>query len=374
MAKIKILHIIKSLGRGGAEVLLPETLGIHDTNKFEFHYLYFLPWKDQMVSAIEANGGVVSCMGAKNNLQILAKLNEVVDYCGTHGIALIHSHLPWSGFLARSVHFKTKIPVVYTEHNIQDRYHFATRTLNKFTFNYQSLALGVSRDVTESIMENIGPHIPVQTLLNGVNTSRFIKDKGLARDIRNKHGIPRGAVVVGNIAVFRKQKNLGLWIRSFQKIAKEHDHVFGMLVGAGPEEEVLQELVRELGLKERLVFPGLQTDTIPYFSAMDIFMMSSDFEGLPIALLEAMSMECAIVSTNAGGVKEVVRHKKDGLICGTGDMECLVRSVDFLIEDEETRMRLQTAARERIDREFSLSTMVNQLESCYLKIVDNKIM
>lgn len=372
MAKIKILHIIKSLGRGGAEVLLPETLGIHDTNKFEFHYIYFLPWKDQMVSTIEANGGVVSCMSSKNNLQILAKVNEVVGYCREHGIVLIHSHLPWSGFLARSVHFKTKIPVIYTEHNIQNRYHFITRKLNKLTFNYQNLALGVSRDVVESIIKSISPQIPVKTLLNGVNTNRFKRHETFGLDMRNKYRIPADAVVVGNIAVFRKQKNLDLWIRSFEKIAKEHDHVFGMLVGAGPEKQVLKQLVRELGLKERLIFPGLQTDTIPYFSAMDIFMMSSDFEGLPIALLEAMSMGCAIVSTNAGGVKEVIQDKKDGLICETGDKKCLVKSVISLIENEEYRKSLQVAARERVIREFSLSTMVNQLERCYLKIVENK--
>ena len=57
MEKIKILHIIKSLGRGGAEMLLPETLKEHNKDKFEFHYIYFLPWKNQMVEAIEKSGG-----------------------------------------------------------------------------------------------------------------------------------------------------------------------------------------------------------------------------------------------------------------------------------------------------------------------------
>ncbi len=62
MQKIKILHIIKSLGRGGAEMLLPETMKLHDASKFEFHTIYFLPWKDQMVESIESAGGKVTCL------------------------------------------------------------------------------------------------------------------------------------------------------------------------------------------------------------------------------------------------------------------------------------------------------------------------
>ena len=69
MQKIKILHIIKSLGRGGAEMLLPETLKIHDKTKFEFHTIYFLPWKNQMVEAIENAGGKVTCFSASNNIK-----------------------------------------------------------------------------------------------------------------------------------------------------------------------------------------------------------------------------------------------------------------------------------------------------------------
>ena len=176
MQKIKVLHIIKSLGRGGAEMLLPETLKIHNTNKFEFHYIYFLPWKNQMVAALENAGGEVHCFPASNNFLLLKKYDEVVKFCKTHKIDVIHCHLPWSGFVGRIVHSKTKIPVVYTEHNIQEGYHFATKLLNKLSFNNQNLALGVSEDVSASIKKNINPKIPVRTLLNGVNTEHFQRD------------------------------------------------------------------------------------------------------------------------------------------------------------------------------------------------------
>src|SRR5690554_6645629 len=319
MEKIKILHIIKSLGRGGAEMLLPETLKLHDTQRYEFHYIYFLSWKNQMVEALEKAGGKVTCFEAKNNIQLLWQYKKVIAYCREHDIQLIHAHLPWAGFVARLVHQKTRIPTLYTEHNLQERYHVVTRRINSLSFNSQTLALGVSQDVTDSIKNNIHPDIPVRTLLNGINTDSFVR-VGDDR-VRKKYGIPPDAIVIGTIAVFRFQKRLVQWLEAFKEITHQHPSVYGIVVGAGPLEDEIKQAHQKLGLEGKVFFPGLQTDVKPYQEAMDIFMMSSSFEGLPLALLEAMSMNCAVVATRAGGIKEVIRHEQDGLTCEVDQWE-----------------------------------------------------
>ncbi|TVZ28228.1 glycosyltransferase involved in cell wall biosynthesis [Gillisia sp. Hel_I_86] len=373
MNKIKVLHIIKSLGRGGAEMLLPETLKIHTTSKFEFHYIYFLPWKDQMVSSLEEAGGKVTCFSASNNIKLLQQYSRVIDYCKTNTIDIIHCHLPWAGFLGRLVFAKTKVPVVYTEHNMQERYHIATKKINQFTFNSQSLALGVSEDVTNSIKNNINPKIPVKTLLNGANTDTFRRDPDLGIKIKRELSISKDALVIGNVAVFRFQKRLVEWLQVFKKIETKNPNVYGIIVGAGPlEEEIIQELKR-LKLEKKVKFTGLQTDVKPYFSAMDIFMMSSSFEGLPIALLEAMSMECAVVSTDAGGIKEVIRDEQDGLMCKIGEWEKLSGLCQVLIDDPEKLLELKKAARERAVNSFSLKRMVDSLEDIYGSLVSEGV-
>src|SRR5690606_34400821 len=273
-------HIIKSLGRGGAEMLLPETLKIHDTSKFEFHYIYFLPWKDQMVKPITDAGGKITCLPASNNLKLIKQYSQVIAYCKKNQIDLIHCHLPWAGFLGRLVFYKTQIPTVYTEHNMQDRYHFLTKALNKISYNSQSLALGVSDDVTKSIKSYIAPKIPVRTLLNGVNTESFQRDIESGRKVRLDLGIPEDAMVFGNVAVFRFQKRLIEWLQVFKNIEDKNPGVFGIIVGFGPLEQEVNAEVERLGLTGKVFFPGLQTNVKPYFSAMDIFMMSSSFEGL----------------------------------------------------------------------------------------------
>src|SRR5688572_11700334 len=144
MSKIKILHIIKSLGRGGAEMLLPETLKLHDQRQFEFHYIYFLPWKDQMVDSLLAHGGKVVCIKANNNAQLMLRAPAVISYVKKHRIQIIHAHLPWAGILARLVGKFAGTPVIYTEHNKQERYHVATRTMNLATLNWLTCIVSVS--------------------------------------------------------------------------------------------------------------------------------------------------------------------------------------------------------------------------------------
>lgn len=367
MEKIKILHIIKSLGRGGAEMLLPETLKQHHQDQFEFHYIYFLPWKNQLVESIENAGGKVTCFSAKNNVQLILQFSNIVKYCKENQIQLIHAHLPWAGFLSRLVYKLIKIPVIYTEHNLQERYHFITKYINKWTFNFQTLAIGVSNDVTLSIQKNIQPSIACKTVLNGVNTQSFVRKNGEDRmTIRKQFGIPENAIVVGTVAVFRFQKRLDKWMEIMKIAIDKNPNIYGIVIGAGVLEEEIKAKYSELNLESKVFFAGLQSQVKPYYEAMDIFMMCSSFEGLPIALLEAMSMNCAIVSTNAGGIKEVIRNEIDGLMVDVDDWQQLSTSILELAKNPAKRTHLQSKARNRVEASFSLEVMIQELETLYL--------
>src|SRR5688572_30725785 len=95
--RIPTLQIIKSLGRGGAETLLTETLKLHNQDRFEFHYIYFLPWKNQLAESLALQGGKVTCIPANNNIQVILKVGSIVRYVKAHNIQVIHAHLPWAG-------------------------------------------------------------------------------------------------------------------------------------------------------------------------------------------------------------------------------------------------------------------------------------
>jgi glycosyltransferase involved in cell wall biosynthesis len=372
MGRIKVLHLIKSLGRGGAETLLPETISQHDADAFEFVVGYFLPWKNQMVGAITDVGVQVVCFDANNNIKMLLNVRKIQKFCQANKIQIIHCHLPWAGFVGRLIHKITGIPVVYTEHNMQERYHFLTRFLNKQTFDWQSAAVSVSHDVSNSIRKNIAPRIRQVTVANGVNTEKFVRDKNAGEDIRRKLNISAGSVVVGTIAVFRFQKRLLEWLEVAAAVRAVAPETVFIIVGAGPLKETVENKVIELGLGDSVHMPGLQEDVKPWLSAMDIYMMSSVFEGLPIALLEAMSMSCAVVTTNAGGIKEVIRPDLDGLVVDVDEWKSLAAHVISLTSDSNRLGILSAAARARVADKFSLARMVGELEGLYREIIQSQ--
>lgn len=366
--KVKVLHIIKSLGRGGAETLLPETLKLHDRTRFEFHYIYFLPWKNQLMKELQQAGGTVTCLSASNNIWLALRAEAVVRYVREQGIQLVHCHLPWAGFVGRYVYLRTRVPVIYTEHNKQERYHGITRWLNKATFNFQSAALAVSGDVADSIQKNIRPKISVRVVLNGVNTDFFQRPSARGSGIRTQSGIPGYALVVGIVAVFRFQKRLKEWLQVFHHAIEQQQELYGIIVGDGLLRGEVEAEIGRLGLTNRVFLVGLQTDVKPYYEAMDVFMMTSIFEGLPIALLEAMSMGCAVVTTDAGGIKEVIRDGVDGIMLPVEQWAALSDRLVELARDRGRLAEYQRAARARVVAEFSLQRMVGELEELYLSL------
>ena len=134
------------------------------------------------------------------------------------------------------------------------------------------------------------------------------------------------------------------------------------------KEEILLHLKAQ-HLEDKIIFPGLQTDVMPWLSAMDIFMMTSEFEGLPIALLEAMSMECAVVCTDAGGIKELIRNNEDGFLEPVSEWKSLYNPLQSLLQSPEQIKIYGAKARQRVQDSFSMGVMVNQIETTYRDVL-----
>lgn len=367
---IPVLHIIKSLGRGGAEMLLPETLRQHDQKKFKFHYIYFLPWKNQMVSAIEEEGGTVVCIPAKNNASIVLAVRKIAAYVRKHNIQLIHCHLPWAGMAGRMAGRLTGVPVVYTEHNKWERYHKLTYLMNKFTFGSQQRVIAVSAEVANSIKTNYGKANPlVQVVANGTDTAKYARSQNIGNDIRKELNIPAAATVIGITCVFRVQKRLGTWLEIAKSLHAKHPDTFFIIVGDGPLREEIDAKAKALGTDKYVFFAGLQTETRPYFTAMDVFMMSSEFEGLPIALLEAMSMNCVPACTTAGGIPEVIKDGENGVLVPVQEPMQLVERLSALLQQPSQVAKMKQAARETVINAFSMKKMVGELEVIYNDLI-----
>jgi L-malate glycosyltransferase len=367
---VNILHLIKSLGRGGAEVLLAEGLAVADRERFSYEYGFFLPWKDVVVPAIEAHGARVTCYDASGNLAMLLRAGRIAREVRERNISLIHAHLPMAGVVARLVGRMTGVPVVYTEHNLQERYHRLTRWLNTATWGLQAEGLAVSADVEASIRRHMDERTPVRTVLNGVNVGTYARGVLEGRDIRKELGIADDAPVVGTVAVFRTQKRLQDWMAVARQVVDALPEARFIVVGEGPERPAVETAITEHGLGNHVYLVGLQEETRPYFEAMDIYLMTSQFEGLPIALLEAMAMEVAPVVTSVGGIPELVRHDVNGRMKACGDIEGMARDVIEILRKPALRGELASAARQTVVDGFSMERMQRELENIYIEVLD----
>src|SRR5690606_1254850 len=119
--RLRVFHVIKSLGRGGAETLLTQGLEAADRDRFDYGYGYFVPWKDQLVPALREHGAEVTCFSAGTSAEVLLRVPQVRRQLKSWQADVVHCHLPVSAVCGRLAAQLARVPVVYTEHNLQER-------------------------------------------------------------------------------------------------------------------------------------------------------------------------------------------------------------------------------------------------------------
>ncbi len=388
---LRIFHLIKSLGRGGAEVLLSEGLRHADRERFTYGYGYFLPGKDAVAPELEQQGAEVVCFEAQTRGGLLLASWKVARFIRRWDADLVHCHLPLAGVAGRLAGWWAGVPVVYTEHNEWEYYHPLTQWAGRATWPLQRQVVAVSSGVAESVRRNTGGKVPVQTVRNGVDVAAFIPDEESARAVRRRWEIAPEAPIIGTVAVFRGQKQLHHWLQVARRIHEERPVTRFLVVGHGPLYDDLNAYRRALDLEDVVHFAGFQTDVKPFLSAMDCYMMTSIIEGLPIAMLEAMSMQLPVLTTAVGGIPEVVQEGVSGRLIPlrvderdtarfmqrteshfdetVSDTEAFVAAALPLIDHPEQRLRMGRAARATIETRFSMQRMTRELEALYQNVL-----
>ena len=364
-----VFHLIKSLGLGGAENLLVAAARHPSARGVRYSFGYFLPWKDALVQPLRDAGAEVTCFPARSAAGVLARSATLARHLRRQRVDLLHAHLPIAGVAARLAGKLAGVPVVYTEHNLMQRYHPLTRAANLATWRLQRQVVAVSSEVAESIAEHTAARVPVQVVANGVPVDLLRPNPEAAAALRTTLGIPADAPVVGQVAVFRRQKRLDLWIEAAQAIHRRLPRSHFLLVGDGPLRSEVETAVAASGIAEAIHLPGLQPDVRPYLGAMDLLLISSDFEGLPLVLLEAMALERPVVATAVGGVPEAVADGDTGVLVAPGSAAALADAVCGLLASADTRIAMGRAARQRAETTFSTRRMQAELEDLYDRVL-----
>ena len=175
-------------------------------------------------------------------------------------------------------------------------------------------------------------------------------------------------MLVGTVSRLSREKGLDVFLQSLPEVFDRIPNIKAVIAGEGPQETELKDLSRELGLNGRLEFRGFVSDPLKIMSTFDIFVLSSRAEGLPLAVLEAMSLSKPVVATDVGDVKEVIGDDC-GTVVASEDPRALSNAIIGLLSNRKRREAMGKQGQRVVRERFTLSSTVSQYEEAFLSLV-----
>ncbi|RMH80151.1 MAG: glycosyltransferase [Actinomyces sp.] len=360
---IRVRHLLKGLGPGGAERLV-----VHQTTspstRCRHEVAYLLAHKNHLVAELEAAGVPVRCLPTRGLWRpgwLLAlrrwALSDPVDVLHVHSPAVAAA----TRVLVRTLPRSRRPAVVGTEHNRWPRLHRLTRLADRLTLGAQDATIAVSADVAATLPRRARAEVVVHGI--DVGAVRAAADREGAR---RELGISPDDVVVVCVANFRREKALDVLVAAAARAIEREPRLSIVHVGQGPLADEIAAGVERAGLGDRFRLLGHRRDVARLLSAADVVTLTSRHEGLPVAVMEALAAGRPVVATRAGGVAEAVGDA--GILVDVDDVAGLADAYVTLARDETRRRTLGERAARRAHL-FDRERAVARLDEIYAAVV-----
>ncbi len=366
---VRLLYLIVTLPVGGTEELLLSLVRNLDRNRF-----------DPMVCCIGRSGPIGKEI-EKTGVRVieLGKLERggydgrivslLVDTIRREGIGLIHSHLYHANFYGRLAAFRAGVPVVCSVHNIYVRPKPHRRLINWWLARRTPWIIAGSEAIKNDIVRYDGvPPGKVRVIHNSVDVERF--EIPLSRgDARRKLGFPADRFLVGTVGRLEEQKGQSYLVEAAALLCREGVNMSLLLIGSGREERKLRDLVAREGIADEVLFLGTRRDLPDLFRAMDVFALSSLWEGLPLALLSAMASGVPVVATPVGGIPEVIRDGVNGFLVPPADAAALAAALRTVRENPGRASTIGAAGAETVQSGYSHRGNAQKVMAIYEEVL-----
>ncbi len=370
MKKIRVVHIVPMLSPGGAERVAVHIVRGLNRQRFEPAVISFTGRLGcDLDSLLEDAGVEVLYLGKQPGFdhRMYYRLPPVLKECRPD---IVHTHLHVLRYALPFLLLCTKSSLLHTVHNLAEReIEPRLRWLQRYALNHGVVPVAVAEEVAISLRRLYGIH-RCQVIPNGIPTDRYARPKIPCKEWRAREGFGENDALFVCVARFAPQKNHALLLRAFAQGPASEANAHLVLVGEGILREQLEMQTKNLGLASQIHFLGLRSDIPDVLNAMDVFVLSSDYEGNPLSVMEAMAAGLPIVSTAAGGVPDLCASGKEGFIVPPGDVQALSDAMTSLLGNRELRQTLGMAAARRARENFDVSTMVQGYEGLYENLVE----
>ncbi|MDZ7365429.1 MAG: glycosyltransferase family 4 protein [candidate division KSB1 bacterium] len=311
--------------------------------------------------------------------QLLVKISRLVHQ---KQIQIIHLNgrrlvalAPIIKLLCRNIKLVSTFHSAYFNRDESVLKSFALWLLHLVPVHFCDRVIAVSEKIHRERKSQLLPIKKNCLIKNGIDIERFMLPQEIRqqfrREVRQRYGL-NDAVVIGEVARLVKGKGQHILLSALAICRRRRAHFKILLVGDGPSRAELESLSRQLQLDSAVIFAGHQADPRPFLAAMDVFVLPSLNEGLPLSLLEAMAMGLPVVAARSGGIPELIDDLKTGLLAPPNDVEALALRLQELLDDMTLRERLAAKARAVVKANFDQQKMLALHDAVYDELISVK--
>jgi glycosyltransferase involved in cell wall biosynthesis len=232
--------------------------------------------------------------------------------------------------------------------------------------------VAVSNDIRRELIRHGARPERVTTVLNGIDHRQFHRDRSKEPDARRALGVAPDEISIGAVGRLEPQKRFDVLIDAIDRLKARHPRIKLLIAGDGSLKAPLSQQIADRGLQDHAVLLGHRTDIAAIHHAFDLFAQSSDYEGTPNSVLEAMAFETPVVATDAGGTSDILRHGVDGLIVPSGNVDALATALGQALADRPAAAARAAAARRRVETDLSFETRMAAVEAIYTELFEQR--
>ena len=373
---VRVLQVVRPAAGGMKGHVLQLSVGLRAQG---FECEIACPGDSELVhDALEANLTVhpVPIVGPLNPLRDPLAIVSLAEVIRERRPALVHAHGSKAGLIARmAVLLAGRVPTIVTVHNqvlyggISPLMRWVYVTMERRLARRTARIITVSEALRREMVDVFGldPAV-VTTVYNGLDLGPFLAGSDRAK-ARERYGIPSGALAIGLAARFAPQKALDVLVEAAVPVLERHPEARLVLAGSGPLLEFVRTRARASSVRDRILFPGLETDMPGLLSALDIYASAAIAEGLGLGTIEAMAAGLSVVSTTAGGTPEVVEDAVTGVLVPPGKAAQLTEALLRLAKDPALRRRMGEAGRARAIERFTEERMLEGTAEVYREVL-----
>lgn len=353
---IKIMMVVPAIGTGGGEKVAITIARHINHDRYKMLMVSLYPQQKTIYEQDIVEGNINLKYLNKHGGFDFSVIKELKKAIIEFKPDIIHTHLYVVPYVLLAA--PRKIKKYHTVHNIAEKEaEGLLRVFMRIAYaigNFIPVTISPFCKQTFIDLYNYKKEIPC--IMNGIDVEKF-KPMPIEHDMFKYICVAR----------FEPQKNHALLINAFAEVHKKYPDTVLELVGDGYLRPEIEKLVAELTLDDAVIMDGVSSDIVRKNNSSDCFVLASDFEGLPVSVLEAMACGLPIISTDAGGTHDIVISEKNGLIVPVGDKDQLVEAMLCLRENEELRKMMGKRS-----REYALLNSVSHFVTQYEQLYDTK--